>query len=268
MSAMSLEVSSKKVVFAVGIALGLIVFFGAFPGMQQKVVSASPSSEMYFYSLSPLGDEGGRSVPASCPSNLHDDALYGRPCQATNACGSSANGVYQCGGICSVPPPGLPAGYGTTCQSSPNICGMFAYGAISCTGSCSAPTVPNSLCATCPNGVCDAGESGTLCPQDCGGGNGAPIVCTISTNPHRVLQGLRTLVTWSAPGATTCTITGTKLLGGAQVEQFTAGASGNQSSAVITEDTVYKLVCSNETSSCVSPNSLVDSIYNPDWEEL
>ncbi len=67
--------------------------------------SGSTSSEYAFFSLSPSGQEGGWAVPASCPSDLHDEPNYGQPCSVCNSCGVCNSGFIQCGGSCSAAAP-------------------------------------------------------------------------------------------------------------------------------------------------------------------
>lgn len=100
------------------------------------------------YDLSPEGDAGGRIIPASCPSDLHDaPANYGDSCSRTNVCGDIDYGTVQCSG-CSASTPPLPAGYGTSCVST-NSCGIASSpGTIQCDGTCSASAPSESLCPT------------------------------------------------------------------------------------------------------------------------
>jgi|GEM_PF-6727338 len=77
------------------LALALAAFlfaYGSFPVSQGL---AKPfSTELGVYDVSPRGALGGRSIPASCPSNLHDAASnYGARC--------GTNGYIQCDGSCS-----------------------------------------------------------------------------------------------------------------------------------------------------------------------
>ena len=103
------------------------------------------SSELGIYNTSPLGESGGRSIPASCPADNHDDPSYGQSCAIGYACGTTY-GAYQCGGWCSAPNPN-PGNYGASCTSAGNACGQTqANGAIQCDGSCSSTPPDNSGC--------------------------------------------------------------------------------------------------------------------------
>ncbi len=80
------------------------------------------SVELGIASPSPLGEEYGLAIPASCPSDLHDDPTYGLPCAACNAtCGLCNAGTYDCGGVCNVgAPPCLVSGLTATCNAAGN----------------------------------------------------------------------------------------------------------------------------------------------------
>ncbi len=95
--------SRKKVVAAV-----LVPVFFVFAGTvltltfsQQESAGSIISSELGIAAVSPMGESGGLVIPASCPSDLHDDPTYGQQCSVSNACGTQY-GTYQCGGTCSI----------------------------------------------------------------------------------------------------------------------------------------------------------------------
>ncbi|MBP7060741.1 MAG: hypothetical protein KBA91_02065, partial [Candidatus Moranbacteria bacterium] len=133
------------------------------------------SSELNIADTSPLGDTAGLVVPASCPSDLHDDPNYGQPCTSGgNACGMTNSGTYNCGGSCNASPPsdalccawnfvsgdcstyGLGSG---TIYAEQNSCD-FTYRNVDTSG-CSGACTPDSSCAatTC---------SGQSCQDACG----------------------------------------------------------------------------------------------------
>ena len=74
-------------------ALLVISFLSQFFERQSPIFSR----EFDVYNTSPNGEAGGRIIPASCPSDLHDDPTYGQPCSASNTFGEVAYGNYQCG---------------------------------------------------------------------------------------------------------------------------------------------------------------------------
>ncbi len=177
-------------------ALLLLVFFTF-----SDVSHPTPSPEVGYTSVSPHGAQGGVVIPASCPSDLHDDPWYGAACSACSACGCNS-GTLQCSGTpeygiwdmgtwwgerflnalglswsssgiinpagspgaCSVGAPALPAGYGSACQGPANACGSANSGTINCSGVCSAAAMPNPgwLGSACSaSNVCGATNSGT-----------------------------------------------------------------------------------------------------------
>ncbi|MEK7567532.1 MAG: hypothetical protein AAB513_01255 [Patescibacteria group bacterium] len=203
------------------------------------------SSEFSFYSLSPNGELSGRSIPASCPSDLHDDPTYGTSCQsALNSCGATAPGTYQCGGVCNATVPPVPADLGTTCSVT-NSCGVSNSGTRQCDGSCSAQTLPlpngaGQYCQSQPNncgvfgqgyrgcsGACGAirpaddldcndveievgTTTATTIPPNCEiGGPDCEVVTTIIPRESEIvgLGGVCSIV-WDASPATRCTIVG------------------------------------------------------------
>ena len=89
--------------------LGYFSFFYNFPSSEPK------SSEIGIATSSPSGPAGGLVIPASCPSDIHDEPSYGTPC-------SSCGGFIQCGGSCSTPEalctsvPAVPANLTATCN--------------------------------------------------------------------------------------------------------------------------------------------------------
>ncbi len=202
------------------------------------------SSEFSFYSLSPNGELGGRSVPASCPSDLHDDPTYGTACQsAPNSCGARGNGTYQCGGVCNATAPvaannygqacsstnacgisgsgtyscsgtcsanpALPAGYGQYCQSQPNNCGVFGQGYRGCNGSC--PAIRPADDTDCSDVEIEVGTTTTITiPPNCEiGGPDCEVVTTIIPRDSEfVSPGSSCSIYWDASPATRCTIVG------------------------------------------------------------
>lgn len=108
------------------------------------------SSELNIADASPRGAAAGLVVPASCPSDLHDDPLYLTPCTSNaNICGMTNSGTYQCGGVCgaAVPPDSActcddtcaaSTCVGSTCKNSCNIDipGTFPGSTLSSTADC------------------------------------------------------------------------------------------------------------------------------------
>lgn len=74
---------------------------------QLPISQTNYSSEINIADSSPLGDAFGLVVPASCPSDLHDNPNYGQGCSTCNTCGACNGGTYQCGGSCSASAPAL-----------------------------------------------------------------------------------------------------------------------------------------------------------------
>lgn len=196
------------------------------------------SIENGLFSTSLLGDEGGRIIPASCPSNLHDDPTYGTTCKVTDACNIKYKGVYQCGGECSVsmayPAPKITdfyylvsdkkfindiiitdkeykkvlkayeaalAAYPASCTSAPNACGAVGTGVKCGDGSCSAttPAVPANLGTICHSEYNSCNQRNTGTYQ-CDGSCSA----TIPANPTNYGNSCN-----SAPNACGATNTGT-----------------------------------------------------------
>jgi len=114
-----------------------------------------------FISASPLGHTKGLVVSACGGS----DSCETIACVSTpNACGQVSAGTYQSCTIsgdssCNASTPGLPNGYGETCQVT-NSCGNTSSGTIGCDGQCSA-TPPGSCDPFAPSisaGSCTVGE--------------------------------------------------------------------------------------------------------------
>ncbi len=153
-------------------------------GTSERLALTPSSSEINIAESSPTGSDGGLVVPASCPSDLHDDPTYGTACSRCNICGTCNNGTFQCGGVCSVGVPGLPGGYGSGCTLT-NACGTTSAGVIGCSGGCEgayAPLPPGygTGCLSAPN-TCGMRDSGTI---DCSGSCNVPppsdTLCTYS----------------------------------------------------------------------------------------
>lgn len=103
----------KKFILKKSALLFFLFFFAAFflqlsSAEQDNEEEVLFSSELGIAQSSPLGDEGGLVVPASCASNIHGSADEFSPCQTCNACGQCNAGQSQCGGACSATPPAVP----------------------------------------------------------------------------------------------------------------------------------------------------------------
>lgn len=168
------------------------------------------SSELGVYDVSPVGEIGGKIIPASCPSDLHDDPNYGTGCTVSNACGQTSSGTYQCGNFCGAIAPSLPAGYGTACTSSANSCGKTNQGTIDCSGTCSASTPSEILCIFAPISpvkeppFVPTSSSGTSLPAT---SSPAPVVPAVSPTPSYVAPSSSSpkVTSPSTPAPTTST---------------------------------------------------------------
>lgn len=122
---------------------GLLMVFVV--GERRSFSSTQHSVEYGYVSSSPLGLESGLAVPASCPSDLHDDPNYGLPCSVCNSCGECATGVFQCGGACSAVAPSTCSGEtaGACGDGSTNL---YWFGALDCSKA-------EPVLASCPVGT-------------------------------------------------------------------------------------------------------------------
>lgn len=263
-------------------------------------------AELGYYNTSPLGDAGGRSVPASCPSYPHS-GNYGGSCSVSSACGTNY-GLYNCDGQCSASAPSVPSNYGQPCSNSIcgggggtigcdgqcvggggssnagqpcssgyNACGMSSSGTFQCDGSCSATRPSDDLCSgttadllTCGDGICGAGENAWSCPADCGAAAQDASACVLTATPDRILRGTRTVMAWSAQNAAGCTITGVTQDTGTQIESFTLGSAGSRSSAQLTESAYYTMSCTAADAgggSCSTGQIPIEVVPIPQWVE-
>ncbi len=154
---MKITQTRKRVLFLsllVTSIIGTILASTIYNNRAAQSRQATSSSELNIATSSPTGDEYGLVVPASCPSDLHDDPSYGQACGACNACGScQGGGAYQCGGVCSVGAPANPPGYGNACTST-NACGASYTTTTTCTGAKATPYVIDPLGTHPPGYVC------------------------------------------------------------------------------------------------------------------
>lgn len=178
------------------------------------------SSEYAYFNTSPLGSPGGLAIPASCPSDLHDEPNYGQPCSICNGCGQCNSGLIQCGGVCSASTP-------PSCASS--ACNLGCMGSVRWRASASS----NIDDFTCPTGTrltttdgswtgpgsCAGiftlnpfGGSFTCVPDaSCTASNTAPIVnLTIDGSDGPVTGAIGDSVTlgWTVSDVTSCTASG------------------------------------------------------------
>ena len=264
-------------------------------------------AELGYYNTSPLGDAGGRSVPASCPSYPHS-GNYGGSCSVASACGTNY-GLYNCDGQCSASAPAVPANYGQACSTSMcgggagtigcngqcigggggsanagqpcssgyNRCGMSSSGVFQCDGSCGATRPSDDLCAGttvdllyCGDGICNAGESQWSCPADCGAPPRDASACVLTATPDRILRGTRTVLAWSAQAASGCTITGVSQETGALLETVTLSGTGSRASTQLTENAYYSMTCTAADSgggSCSTGQIPIEVVPIPQWNE-
>ncbi len=264
-------------------------------------------AELGYYNTSPLGDAGGRSVPASCPSYPHS-GNYGASCSVASACGTNY-GLYNCDGQCSASAPAVPANYGQACSTSMcgggagtigcngqcigggggfanagqpcssgyNRCGMSASGVFQCDGSCGATRPSDDLCGEttvdllyCGDGICNAGETQWSCPADCGAPPRDASACVLTATPDRILRGTRTVLAWSAQAASGCTITGVSQETGALLETVTLSGAGSRASTQLTENAYYSMTCTAADSgggSCSTGQIPIEVVPIPQWNE-
>ncbi|MBP9669290.1 MAG: hypothetical protein KBE09_03305 [Candidatus Pacebacteria bacterium] len=263
-------------------------------------------AELGYYNTSPMGDAGGRSVPASCPSYPHTSS-YGGSCSVSSACGTNY-GLYNCDGQCSASAPAVPINYGQPCSTSIcgngagtigcngqctggtgfsnagqpcssgyNRCGMSNSGSYLCDGSCSASRPSDDLCGettvdllTCGDGICSPGETQWSCPADCGAPPRDASACSLTLTPDRILRGTRTVLAWGAQAAAGCTITGVSQETGALIESLSLGSSGSRASAQLTENAYYSMTCTAEDAggaSCTTGQIPIEVVPIPQWNE-
>ncbi len=129
--------------------------------------------------MSPLGEEAGIVVPASCPSDTHDQGTwgpYGQACQsAANICGQRNNGTYGCGSVCNATTPSNYISTNNT-ASCAAYAGSFGIPANATTGTahydvrCDSAIIYTGGCSCTANNSCAATTCvGQSCTNNCGG---------------------------------------------------------------------------------------------------
>jgi hypothetical protein len=175
--------TTKLLIFAGVLFVGIVasIFLGEQSDDEKNDFAMVESSyremsvEYAIYEESPAGSAGGRIIPASCPSNLHDSwtwagGLYDNLCQKSNDCGDRSLGRIQCDGNCSAPKLAEPPWYGNACTRS-NSCGDTNPGTRDCNNSCDAskPAEPPGYGNACSSSnSCGVTNSGNInCDGNC-----------------------------------------------------------------------------------------------------
>ncbi|MEK7661943.1 MAG: hypothetical protein AAB355_00360, partial [Patescibacteria group bacterium] len=205
----------KTQAISLGMSLSVILLLGIMFGVSD--VPSSRYSELGISELSPSGLSGGKFIPASCPSDLHDEPSYGQACTSANICGVSNPGSIQCGGLCNAIPPPLPDNYGKVCSTAYNACGLRNFGTLTCDGTCSAKfSPPESACATL---------------------NETTSGISIMAKPKLIPSGGKTTLTWT--GAGDC------LVYNPAGVAIATSTSGTLEVTGITKTTRYVLMCTD-----------------------
>lgn len=229
-------------------------------------MSASPRSvEVGFTNLSPLGEEGGRIVPASCNGGPNAPT-YGQGCtSAANSCGQTSSGTYDTCGNCTATTPS-----DSGCPTPPNVTITGGGGTgtavtvvsgaqVTVTWSCSSPntsTTNNFNGSTALSGSANLNPtvSSTYTVRCTQTGTQASVSATVinptislTAAPSRVRSGDSATLSWYASGVTSCTLVGPGVSASA-----TADASGNvassgsprqNSTGAISGSSTYTLTC-------------------------
>lgn len=251
----------------IGAALAVLAVF-----MWAQTMSASPRSvEVGFTNLSPLGEQGGRIVPASCNGGPNAPT-YGQACtSAANSCGQTNSATYDtCGNCTATPPPD------SNCPAPPTVVITATGGGgggggggstvtvtsgtqVTVTWSCPSPNTSstnnfNSSTAASGSANLNPSSSSTYtvrCTQTGTQGSVSAIVVnpniSLTASPSRVRNGGTSVLSWYASSVTSCTLSGPSVSASA-----TADASGNVASsasprqtttAAINGSSTYTLTC-------------------------
>ncbi len=193
-------------------------------------MSAAPRSvEVGFTNLSPLGENGGRIVPASC-NGAANAPTYGQACtSAANSCGQTNTATYDtCGNCTAVTPPD------SNCPVPPTI-GIIKTGdggspggsvtvtsgtQVTVTWSCPSPNTSttnnfNASTALSGSAVITPTVTSTYTVRCAQTGSQASVTATVinanislTASPSRVHTGNASTLSWYASGVTSCTLVG------------------------------------------------------------
>ena len=117
-----------------------------------------------------IGIVNPSGFPGACSVGAPANPWYlGVACSASNACGSTNWGTYDCAGNCSVGAPALPVGYESACTSAANNCGSTNPGVIGCSGCSAAAPADIALGTACsgPVNACGMTIAGTIGCSGC-----------------------------------------------------------------------------------------------------
>lgn len=200
------------------------------------------SPELSVEEYSPLGEEGGAVIPASCPSYAHTTGQCTPP--DFNGSGDGGNGatIYINNGDSATLTWSCPSAYNTSSSGT----NFSTGGALS--GSTSVSPTSNTTYTIVCN---DSGSSGQVAVTVLN-----PVL-SISASPTRVRQGNASTITWSASEVDSCSVSG---------PSFSAsGLSGSQSSGAIQNESTYTLTCSTEGG---DESASVTVTLAPSFEEI
>ncbi|MDD2766152.1 MAG: hypothetical protein PHH40_00100 [Candidatus Moranbacteria bacterium] len=211
---------TNVVAIAAGVVQGSLSLIsgGSFSdGYAQGFCSVSSNGNGIF---SPGGcqNAGGQIVSSTgvpCVAN------YNVACIATNACGTTNSGTYDCVGTCTAVAPPMPPNQGASCDSAQNNCGSKNVGTMNC-GVCSAVApadawfYPGVACLSAPNQCGMQNANGTYnCLGQCAGSTSpSPALCSsyntnkptvsLTANPLVRTSAGSTTLTWTVGNATSC----------------------------------------------------------------
>lgn len=210
-------------------------------------VSFSNSPEVGYSSLSPFGERGGRSIPASCESGYSH----------AGECYLVGEGVKDISTGILGDPPSIPTGPGPIvptpqcpCSSGGNSCGMTNAGFGACGASCPIPPPEDNLCFP---SIITIGTSGS---GSSGGSGGTPSVS--GKNEQLVAKGGSCNIVWNATPATSCRIT-------APGVSVSVGVSGVYKTPPISKTTLFTITCMN--GNVVSTSKTFNCRLNPLYQE-
>lgn len=257
----------------------LVVLASGFvaPGNQNLAESPQQSVEIDLGMTSPAGPEGGKIIPASCPSYEHTPGICGPQCvsavgaacaSAPNACGQTNSGYIQCNGVCGLAspypvsdnntggrnfPPGHPGSndsysYGGFAGWNPDTCDGDGDYRFQC---------PAGANASCEDRywsagyyydyvTCRSGYNAVSPPPD----TNCPVVSvSMSANPTTVAYGGSATISWSSTNAASCTPVS---------PTGWTGTSGSQSTGALTSSQTYSITCTDVAARTASASVTVN----------
>jgi len=190
------------------------------------------SSEVAFTDTSP---QGGKVVPASCPSNTH----FPGECSYSEAAYYSEGGYYSEGSYAPSNPAfscepqqinqGQPVTLSWQCSDSTGSAGVnFSTGGAVSGEVTINPSVDTTYSIQCSNGGTATCSVDVLDPS-----------ISIDADPERVRSGETALITWSGVNVNTCVVRGPN-------DFYAESTAGSQESEEITEQSTFTLVCEND----------------------